>query len=156
MKRCADGSVVEFGRGRFDDWCVYVRRPGGERRAPRDVDYFSELKQLHAQHPGLHDDFITVFMATGKAIDPVVSERISELAGSYPAPLRTDLEVLLATLYAAMIAEENRAHAPLGKRIKRLGVHQVLVEGMPVEEAANFSRGKPWRELEQICVARGF
>jgi hypothetical protein len=156
VKRCADGSTVEFDRGRFDDWCVYVRRPGRERVAPRDIDYFAELKTLHAQFPGLHDDFIAVFTATGKTIDTVVSQRISELAETYPAPLRADVEVLLATLHAAMMAEENRANAPLDKRIKRLGVHQVLLERMPVEEAANFSRGKPWRELDQLCAARGF
>jgi hypothetical protein len=70
--------------------------------------------------------------------------------------VRPDVEVLLTTLYAAMIAEENRVNAPLGRRIKRLGVHQVLVEGMRVEDAARFSRGKPWRVLEELCVARGF
>jgi hypothetical protein len=156
VKRCGDGSVVEFDCGRFDDWCVYVRRPRRERVAPRDVEYFSELKILHTQFPRLLNDFVTVFTATGKTIEAAVSERISQLAAQYPAPLRADIEVLLATLHAAMMAEENRTHAPLGKRIKRLGVHQVLVEGMAVEEAANFSRGKPWRELEQLCVARGF
>ena len=88
-----------------------MRGPGRERIAPRDVDYFAELKMLHTQFPKLHDDFSTVFMATGKAIDARVSQRISELAAHYPAALRPDVEVLRATLYAAMIAEENRAHA---------------------------------------------
>lgn len=156
VRHCADGSFVEFDRGRFDAWCVYVTRPGGGRQAPRDVDYFTSLQQLHARHPRLLDDFVTVFAAAGGGVDPAVNRSISEMASAYPLGVRFEVEVLLATLYAAMIAEENREHAPLGKRIKRLGVHQVLVEGMSAGEAASFSRGKPWRDLEALCVVRGF
>lgn len=156
VKRCRDGSTVEFDRGRFDEWCVYVRLPGQERQAPRDVDYFARLKVLHAQFPRLHDDFVAVFAVTTKVVDALVCRRLSDIAALFPPSHSAEIELLLATLYAAMVAEENRAHAPLGKRIKRLGVHQVLVEGMAVDEAANFSRGKPWRELEQLCLACGF
>ena len=151
-----DGSRVEFDSGQFDQWCVYVTRPAQPRHAPRDVQYFAELQRLHAQCPHLHADFIEVFERTTGHVEAVVLARISELAASYSDSQGTDVAVLLTTLYAAMIAEENRAHAPLGKRINRLGIHQVLIEGMPVDEAANFSRGQPWRELEKLCRARGF
>jgi hypothetical protein len=40
-----------------------------------------------------------------------------------------------------MVAEENYPGTKLGKRLKRLGVHQILIEGMKVETAANWSRG---------------
>lgn len=156
IKKCRDGSTVEFDFGKFDSWCVYVTRPGRERHAPRDSQYFADLKQLHAQHARVHDDFIEVFGRTTKDIDAALLVRISEIASPYPRELRAEVEVLLTVLYAAMVAEENRAHAPLGKRVKRLGVHQVLVEGMPAEDAARFSRGKPWRVLQELCVARGF
>ena len=156
VKVFSDGSRVEFDSGQFDQWCVYVTRPAQPRHAPRDTQYFAELQRLHAQFPRLHADFIAVFDRTTGQVEAALLARISEMAAAYPASLRADVAVLLTTLYAAMIAEENRAHAPLGKRIKRLGVHQVLVEGMPVDEAANFSRGLPWRRLEQLCRARGF
>jgi hypothetical protein len=156
LKTVSDGTRIEFDRGKFDDWCVYSARPGEARYAPRDVEYFSTLKQLHECHPRVHDDFIDVFVRTGPTIDAGVLEFISEIAMRYPNDIRTEVEILLVTFYAAMIAEENRAHAPLGKRIKRLGVHQVLVDGMPPEHAAVFSRGKPWRELDEHCRARGF
>ena len=156
VRQCADGSTIEFDFGTFDSWCVYVTRPGRERQAPRDAQYFADLKQLHGQHPRILDDFIEVFTRTTKEIDAALLARISEIASQYPPDVRPDVEVLLTTLYAAMIAEENRVNAPLGRRIKRLGVHQVLVEGMRVEDAARFSRGKPWRVLEELCVARGF
>ena len=156
LKQFPDGSRVEFGRGSFDGWCVFVTRPPAPRHAPRDVDYFAELKILYGRFPQLHEHFIEVFQRTSRIVDATVLERITELAALYPAEERVLVDVLLTTLYAAMLAEENRAHAPLGKRIKRLGVHQVLVEGMAVELAANYSRGRPWRELAEECARRGF
>lgn len=59
-------------------------------------------------------------------------------------------------IYMGMIAEENKEFTKLGKRIKRLGVHQVLKERMHYNEAANFSRGKKWKELNEICSSKGF
>lgn len=156
LKKFSDGSRIEFDRGKFDEWCVYLARPGQARYAPRDVEYFSTLKQLHERHPRIHDDFVDVFVRTSRTINAGVLEFISDVALHYPNDLRTEVEVLLTTLYAAMISEENRANAPLGKRIKRLGVHQVIVGEMPPAQAAGFSRGKPWRELEELCGARGF
>jgi len=44
----------------------------------------------------------------------------------------------------------------LGKRLKRLGVHKILMEGMKVDIAANWSRGRPWREISEECERRGF
>ena len=156
LKQFSDGSRVEFGFGSFDEWCVFVTRPPAPRQAPRDTDYFAELKILHTRFPRLHCDFVQVFERTGRAVDATALEHITELAAHYPAAERLQIDLLLTTLYAAMIAEESRAHAPLGKRIKRLGVHQVLVENVPVAVAANFSRGKPWRELAAECERRGF
>jgi hypothetical protein len=55
-----------------------------------------------------------------------------------------------------MIAEENKKNAILKKRIKRLGIYQVLIEGMKPEVAAVFSKGKKWRELDKTMLERGF
>jgi hypothetical protein len=35
-------------------------------------------------------------------------------------------------------------------------VHSLLVERIPVEQAANFMRGMPWRQIDELCKARGF
>ena len=58
--------------------------------------------------------------------------------------------------YAGMIAEENKKHAILKKRIKRLGLHQILIEDADPKYAATFSEGKKWRELDVECTNRGF
>ena len=62
----------------------------------------------------------------------------------------------MVVIYAAMVAEENKQFTRLGKRIKRLGVHQLLKEGLSPKEAANWSRGKAWRDLAAECEKRGF
>lgn len=56
----------------------------------------------------------------------------------------------------AMISEEQKEHTKLGKRIKRLGIHKLLIEGIPVNKAANFMRGMKWREIDKICLKLGF
>lgn len=55
-----------------------------------------------------------------------------------------------------MIAEERKAGTRLGKRIKRLGIHMLLIENIPVREAANFMRGMGWRDIARLCEERGF
>jgi hypothetical protein len=55
-----------------------------------------------------------------------------------------------------MVAEENKTNTKLGKKIKRLGVHQILIENMKPEIAANFSKGMKWQEISNECKIRGF
>ena len=55
-----------------------------------------------------------------------------------------------------MLAEENKAFTRLGKRIKRLGMHKLLIENETVADAANFMRGMGWRQIDAMCKERGF
>ena len=59
-------------------------------------------------------------------------------------------------IYAAMVAEENKAYTILKKRIKRLGMYQLLVLRWSIEEATTFSKGKKWKELDSIMTGFGF
>ena len=59
-------------------------------------------------------------------------------------------------IYLGMVAEENKAGAVLKKRIKRLGMYQILFDNMSAYEAANFSRGKKVAELDPLCSSKGF
>jgi hypothetical protein len=157
IQRLSDGSVLEFGPGKFDDWCVFLTRPGEPAYAPPDREYFGELRHL-ASRQGNHkvyDDFVQVFDRTGPDLNETVLRHIATLAAGYRRDA-VQAERLLTILYAGMIAEENKASAKLGKRIKRLGVYQVLIEGVPPEVAAEFSKGRPWQELDAECQRRGF
>ena len=69
--------------------------------------------------------------------------------------LQLEYQKTMTTIYAGMIAENNKAFTKLGKRIKKLGVYVLLHEDSGVHFAANFMRGKTWREIVVMCEARG-
>lgn len=46
IKHFPDGSFLEYDRGGFDDWCVYLTDASGKRKPPRDIDYFAQLRSL--------------------------------------------------------------------------------------------------------------
>jgi hypothetical protein len=156
IKRFPDGTALEFDAGSFDNWCVYLVN-GGNRAPPRDSEYFARLKELAKRHGArkIYDDFVKIYSVTASSLKSHVLNGITRLA-SYYGEDSLEMDKLFTILYAGMVAEENKANAILGKRIKRLGMHQVLIDGLESKIAANFSRGKPWRELDVECNRRGF
>ena len=152
----SDGSVLD-GRGAFDDWCIYLTRPNIAKYAPRDVEYFSCLQQLGQQYGSdvVYKDFVAIYNATTNHLDKNVMLRIKRRSKKYGNDMLT-CQIVFCLLYMGMVAEENKQNAILGKRIKHLGVYQILKEGMPAEEAANFSRGMKVYQLEPLCQERGF
>lgn len=157
INQFSHGGFIEFGKGSFDDWCVYVTRANGERFAPTDVQYFSRLKMLAKKHHSrlIYDDFVAIYNRTGPDVDKNVLELIAVLSRWYRED-SLEMEIWFNVLYAGMIAEENKEKAVLKKRIKRLGMHQVLIEDMTPETAAVFSKGKKWRELDKLMKQKGF
>ena len=157
IKTFPDGSFLEYDRGGFDDWCVYLTSASGNRWPPRDTDYFTQLKEL-AERFGtekVYSDYVKVYDLTGKQVDRDSLEKISILSKEYGASA-TQVDTIFSILYMAMIAEERKAGTRLGKRIKRLGIHKLLIENIPVREAANFMRGMGWRDIARLCEERGF
>jgi hypothetical protein len=67
-----------------------------------------------------------------------------------------EADIWFTVIYAGMIAEENKANAVLKKRIKRLGMYQLMIQNINPEVAANFSKGKNWRELDVLMKQYGF
>jgi hypothetical protein len=55
-----------------------------------------------------------------------------------------------------MVSERKQDKVILNKYSKRLGIHQMLIERMRPAIAANYSRGKNWRELMLKRVTKGF
>lgn len=157
INQFSHGGFVEFDNGSFDDWCVFVTRANGERFAPTDVQYFSRLKTLAKTHNArmIYDDFVVIYNRTTTEVDKHVLKLISVLSRHYGKD-SLEMEIWLNVLYAGMIAEENKENTVLKKRIKRLGMHQVLIEDMAPETAAVFSKGKKWPELDKLMKQRGF
>ncbi len=153
----SNGGFIEFDRGSFDDWCVYVTKSNGERFAPTDIQYFTRLKKLGEKrgYQKIYDDFVVIFNRTTAETDPGIFKLISYLSRNYKED-QLEIEIWFNVLYAGMVAEENKEKAILKKRIKRLGMHQVLIEKMAPEVAAGFSKGVKWQQLDRLMKAKGF
>jgi len=150
-----------FGTGSFDDWCVIVQtRLKGYEEIPTDKWYFGILcdwarilapEVIYADFVQIYDQVVTD--GTLPATAPTIA-LIEQLSFKYPD--YTQACTIWTILYMGMIAEENKGGKVLGKRIKRLGVYQVLMEGLDPVHAANYSRGKSTIELAPYCNERGF
>lgn len=155
----SDGSYLEYDQGSFDAWCVYLTRPNAQRYAPKDYQYFERLLALADRYgrDRIYRDFCTIYERTGKTIEEQVLDLIKQLGSRYDDPADAlNISIDFTIMYMGMIAEENKAHAILGKRVKRLGIYQVLYDGLSPMEAAFFSRGKKWRGLDALCKLKGF
>lgn len=158
VKQLQNNRTVIFDTGKFDDWCVYVVESNGNRKAPFDETYFSDLhaiSQKYDQHK-VYNDFVCIYARTTELIDPSVLTLIDKITNTYKEEDKIIVEQWFSVIYAGMIAEENKQKAVLKKRIKRLGMHQVLILNMPAREAAKFSYGKKCKELDAMMKPLGF
>ena len=148
IKVFPDNSILEFDEGSFDSWCVYCKPLNLPRYAPKDADYFSDLVRMGLRHgfESVYNDFTAIFERTTKTLDPTLLNDITQSSIKY-APDDLVMNKLLSLLYAGMVAEENKENTRLGKKVKRLGVHQVLIDRMKPEDAAAFSKGMTWQQV---------
>lgn len=153
-----DGTIIEQGRGRFDDYCVYLTRPGQGKHAPKDAEYFSFFIEKSRKYSSekIYGDYVSIYEKTTNQIDYEIFEEIEEISMSYDEEDKLDFYVWYSVIYLGMVAEERRERAVLKKRIKRLGMYQILFERMSAVEAATFSTGKKVAELSPLCSERGF
>lgn len=149
--------MVEYDKGSFDEWCVYLTRDG-IHYAPKDTEYFNFFNDLAFIYGAekVYNDFLQVYDITDREIDDKVLALISGIAGTYDDMYVDDVDMWMTIIYAGMVAEENKERTYLRRRVKRLGMYQVLMECMPGWKAATFSKGKKWKELDAIMVERGF
>ena len=153
-----DKSTLEFDTGHFDNWCVYYKEPGGQRHAPHDTEYFATMATLANTYgtTKVYQDFVSVYNKTGSDVSSDTLQHIKMISSTYNSA-EDQLTVLktLSILYYAMIAEQNKQNTQLGKRIKRLGIHRLLMENIPVKEAATCMIGLKADVIARECCARG-
>lgn len=125
--------------------------------APLDLQYFSELQKLSKfyEKNKLYNDFVNIYNLTSARVSENVLHLIDTICSSYHNFHRDIIEQWFTVIYAGMIAEENKAHAILKKRIKHLGMFQILIQNQKPYYAANFSKGKNWRELDTLMKEFG-
>ena len=153
----SNGSYLEFDKGKFDDFCVFLCSKDGQRKAPLDKDYFSHLQKIALLHgtKKVWDNFVTLYDLTNNRLDQKAYELIDSCANDYGDD-RELIKQCFYILYASMIAENNKENTKLGKRIKRLGLHTLLVEGKSIEYSVSFMRGMSWQKIDLLCQNRGF
>lgn len=165
-------NTVEFDEGKIDKWAIKLNH------YPADLEYFSTLRTLTEMFnpKDLYESFVQVYDLTNKEIEINTLEKISEICMEYWIPdtepgkyikLYADvLETILVTLYYGMIAEQNKENAILGKRVKRLGVYQVLFTDMGIIDITNYSKKEnvlarnpgqsAYKTLGDECTKLGF
>lgn len=145
---------ISFTQGRFDGWCIEVIAPDTPKY-PTDEWYFTKLVE-YADQVGterVYNDFVTMYDLTTKEFSQDAVRTIVEMvAEDYPV----DARLVFLILYYGMVAEENKENTKLGKRIKRLGVHELLVYGDPPHIAAHSTRGNIWQAIQDKCREAGF
>ncbi len=103
----------------------------------------------------VYSDFVSVYTPTNKIINPEILKTITSISNTYGKDA-VEMDIWLSVIYGGMIAEENKLNMVLKKRIKRLGMYQVVILDMLPELAARFSKGKKWRDLDLLMKEYGF
>lgn len=157
IRKFANGAGVEFSQGRIDGWRVSIINPDGTKWAPKDADYFSWLAELGGTYgeDRVYGDFVQVYDQTGSTVSDQVLDAIEDIAAGYGTD-SVKADVTFTVLYLTMISEENRANTKLGRRIKRLGAYEVLINQRPLDDAMNFMKGMGWKKIDRLCGERGF
>lgn len=157
VKKLKNGRKVVFDNGKFDAWCVYVVETNGIRKAPHDVEYFTALQNLNRKYKEnkIYSDFCKIYRQTDSWVSSGVLNAIEEITMSYDPADRCVVEQWMTVIYAGMIAEENKENSILKKRIKHLGMYQVLIQNYSPGDAAEFSKGKKWKDLDRVMKSLG-
>lgn len=164
-----DGTKIYFGTGKIDGWCVFIEKDG-DVTIPLDYDYFTELFDLCAVcgKEKVYRSFCIIYDSV-EANDWTLDDKkncyaiCKRVSAEYEQPTLK----LWLTYYMAMLAEEMKDGKILGKRIKRLGVYNMLFDEYPIKYITGYidSQGNKvdgymrnaggWRKLNILMVERG-
>lgn len=158
LKTFEDESCVFYDKGNFDEYCVYIKEKYSPAKAPKDIEYFQYFIDIAKKYGStkIYSDFCKIYVRTTRDVDENVLSLITEISQSYEAEDMLQVDKWFTVIYLGMIAEERKAKAILKKKIKRLGFHQIMLEGFTAQDAANYSRGQRAAALLQECQKRGF
>lgn len=146
--------TLEFKTGRFDDYCVYVTKPNKRLWFPYDWQYLRWIQNLKKKYSvfKVYLDFLRIYNLARYDYDETEAyDVICEVDKTYTG----DTEHWWSIFYMTMVAEERKENTILGKRIKRLGVYNVLFDNFTPQYTAEYMRGMRWYELEELMIERG-
>lgn len=157
IKRLRNGTVFSYGMGSYDEWCVYESNPEVRAKRVGDYDYFKKIRELGEIYgrAEVFEDFYDVYENTGADVNNKTLSYISRFCEKYHDDY-DKAEYAFCLLYMSMVSEMNKEYSRLGKRVKGLGIHQLLFQKMKIHDIANFTKGKKWFEVAAACEQYGF
>ena len=145
----------EFCTGNFDDYCVDVTYPTGKKSHwLKDEEYFFWLKRLSKKY-GVQRVYSTFLKVYDKVSVNTDKDTVNTLIRTVDKEYRESTQQLWSILYMTMLAEEYKEGTILGKRIKHLGVYNILFDNYGVSYTTRYMRGMNWRDLDKLMQQRG-
>lgn len=150
-----ENRVLFFGKGRFDDFCLYIAKSVWNEQTQRfqtlcsvvkDEYYYTLVKRLFDRYgrQRIYDDIlIGLYNRTAQTVDKSVLEVLQRRASEIQdVQDRQDFLESMYLIYYGMIAEENhrtaQGQAPVcGKVLKLFALYQYLILGMPLGTQQN-------------------
>ena len=147
-------TCIYFDRGKFDSYCVYVNRVGYERCAPTDDIYFKWIKGL-AHRYGVIQVYTDFCLLYDIVDDKINKNKVIALVSNLDLHYNENTIIWWLIFYMTMVAECKKKNAILKKRIKKLGVYNILIENESIDDVVQYMRGKKWQELDELMKERG-
>ena len=169
---------IFFARGKIDNWCAYVAKRDEDRKwhlyAPKDKFYFERIfyvayNQDKAYPNRKQSPFQRIYnevmhIAEIMFFDPThVSEEIcneiDRIVISYTEEneiYQDMLKLALYEIYYGMIAEENKEGTILGRKIKMLGLYDMLINRKGINVSCDCNRNVPVGVLMTECNNIGY
>lgn len=152
--KTSNGYTLVFGQGNFDEYCVHVTRPNQKKWFPKDYEYLHWIRRLSRVYGDdkVYNDFLKVYDEAKFNYDEHNAYQIIQSIDSH---YYGNTEHWWAVFYMTMVAEEHKENTILGKRIKRLGVYNVIYDGYSPKFTAEYMKNKDWIELDSLMIERG-
>ena len=147
-------TCIYFDKGKFDKYCVYINGRNKFRYAPTDDVYFNWIRILAKQYGNLQvwNDFCTIYdiVDTGETENEVLS-----IIKNIDLHYNDDTILWWLIFYMTMLAECKKENTILKKRIKKLGVYNILFDEYSIDYVIQYMKGNNWRYLDNLMKERG-
>ena len=139
---------IFFAPGNFDDWCVYMEH------APTDNEYFEWILSLANKYGvvQVYNDFIDIYNIVDENFMPQKCLKVAEDIDKHYVE---DTVHWWVVFYMTMVAECKKENSILKKRIKHLGVYNILFDKIDIQTVTTYMQGKSWKFLDNLMKERG-
>lgn len=169
---------IFFARGKIDNWCAYIAKQDEDRKwrlyAPTDKYYFERIfyvaynqdkaypNRKESAYTKLFNEILhisEIMYFDPKSIDIQICNEIDRIVAMYGEENETYanmLKLALYEIYYGMVAEENKDGTILGRKIKILGLHDMLIKKKAIQNACDCNRNVSVGMIKNECNNLGF